>query len=150
MSMDTLNLDITKEHETYQYTGQSWHSLAHAYYTNNYDKQIMSKCSPQVYDILTSKASMNSPLLEFYKEKGQTAYDKNKQYTDILMNCDKFGWAIYMPTDEIKPFDGTIDTGRYCIETIDYFALYMYIYSNTSPSLPTACIGEKCDWHKLS
>ena len=30
---------------------------------------------------------MNSPLLEFYKNKGETAYDKNKQYTDILINC---------------------------------------------------------------
>ena len=65
ISMDTLNLDIAKEQETYQHTGQSLHSLAHAYYTDNCDKQIMSKCSPQVYDILTSKASMNSPLLGF-------------------------------------------------------------------------------------
>ena len=40
MSTHTLNVDITKEQETYQYTGQSLHSLAHAYYTNNYDKQI--------------------------------------------------------------------------------------------------------------
>ena len=67
---------------------------------------------------------MNSPLLEFETEKGQTAYAKNKQYTHILMNCDKFGWAVYMPTDEVKPFDGTIDTGRYFIETTDYFALH--------------------------
>ena len=48
---------------------------------------------------------------------------KNKQYTHRIMNCDKFGWAVYMPTDGVKPFGGTIDTGRYCIETTDYFAL---------------------------
>ena len=39
------------------------------------------------------------------------------------MKCDKFGWAIYMPTDEVKPFDGAIDAGRYYVETTDYFAL---------------------------
>ena len=117
-----LNETISQEKEKYKYTGQTPHSLAYAYYSNNYDRQIISKRSPQIYDILTSKASMNSPLFELYAEKGQTAYDKNKQYTDILMNCDKFGWAIYMPTDEVKPFDGTIDIGRYCIETTDCFA----------------------------
>ena len=67
---------------------------------------------------------MNSLLLEFYKEKGQTAYDQDKPYTHILMNCDKFGWAVQVPTDEVKPFDGTTDTGRYLIETTDYFALH--------------------------
>ena len=51
----------------------------------------MSKCSPHVYDILTSKASMNSPLLDLYKDKGVVAYDVNKQYTNILMNCDNYG-----------------------------------------------------------
>ena len=62
ITMDTLNLDITKEQDKYTYNGQSIHSLAHAYYTKDYDRQIVNKCSPQVYDILTSKASMNSPL----------------------------------------------------------------------------------------
>ena len=78
MHMDTLNLDIAKEQGQYKYTGQSLHSLAHAYYTNNYDKQ-MSKCSPQVYDILTNKASMNSPLLGFYKDKIKITFDINKR-----------------------------------------------------------------------
>ena len=96
MSMDTLNLGIAKEQDKYTYTGQSLHSLTHAYYTNNYDKQIMSKCSPQVYDMLTSKANFNSPLLECYKDKGETAFDVNKQYTNILTKCDSYGWAIYI------------------------------------------------------
>ena len=65
LTMEKLNSDITKEQDKYRYTGQSIHSLAYAYYTNNYDRQIVSKCSPQVHDILTSKASMNSPLIEF-------------------------------------------------------------------------------------
>ena len=51
------------------------------------------------------------------KNKGETAYDKNKQYTNILMNCDKYGWSQFAPTDEVKDFDGTIDTGTYFIET---------------------------------
>ena len=123
MTMDTLNTHITNDAEKYVYTGQSLHGLAYAYYTNNYDRKITSNCSPQVYDILTSKSCMNSPFLEFYKNKGETAYDKNKQYTNILMNCDNYGWSAFAPTDEVKPFDGTIDTGMYFIETGNCFPL---------------------------
>ena len=61
-TMDTLNVNITKEQDKYKYTGQSSYSLAYAYYTNNYDLNIISKCSPQVHDILTIKAIMSSPL----------------------------------------------------------------------------------------
>ena len=83
ITMDTLNLDIIKEQDKYKYNGQSIHSLAYAFYTNNYDRQIISKCSPQIHDILTSKASINSPLLEFYTDKADMAFDVNKQYTNI-------------------------------------------------------------------
>ena len=61
----------------------------------------MSKCSPQVYDILTSKASMNSPPLGLYKDNGEIAFDITKQYTNIPAKCDSYGWAMYMPTDEV-------------------------------------------------
>ena len=91
MTIETLNEGMVKATDKYVYSGQSHHSLAYAYYTNNYDKKIISICSPQLYDILTSKACMNSPFLEFYREQGETAYDKNKQYTHILMNCDEYG-----------------------------------------------------------
>ena len=123
ITMDTLNLDIIKEQDKYKYNGQSIHSLAYAFYTNNYDRKIISKCSPQIHDILISKASINSPLLEFYTDKADIAFDVNKQYTNILMNCDDYGWPIYMPTDEVEPNDGNIETGRYYIETTDTFAL---------------------------
>ena len=98
-TMNTLNVNITKEQEQHKYTGQPLYSLAYAYYTNNYGLTIISKCSPQVYDTLTSKASMSSPLLESYKDNGEVAYDINKQDTNMLMNCDNYGWPIYMPTD---------------------------------------------------
>ena len=39
------------------------------------------------------------------------------------MNCDNYGWPIYMPTDEVRLYDGVIDTGRYYIESTDGFAL---------------------------
>ena len=39
------------------------------------------------------------------------------------MNCDEFGWAIYMPTDEVEKYDGRIEAGRYYIETTEAFAL---------------------------
>ena len=123
MTMDTLNESSTKEQYKYKHTGQSIHSLAYAYYTNNYDRQIVSKCSPQVCDMLTSKANMNSPLLEFYNDKADCAFDVNKQYTHILMNCEEFGLPIYMPTDQVEDYDDRIETGRYYIETNDVFAL---------------------------
>ena len=85
--------------------------------------QIVSKCPPQVYGILTSKASINSPLIEFYTNKADIAFDVNKQYTNILMSCDEFGWPIYMPTDEVEGYDGRVETGRYYIETTEAFAL---------------------------
>ena len=74
MTLDTLNEDIDKASEKYNYTGQSHHSLAYAYYTNNYDLKIVSYCSPQVYDILTSGSCMNSPFFEFYEKQGTTTY----------------------------------------------------------------------------
>ena len=46
MTIDTLNEKIDKDSEKYNYTGQSHHSLAHAYYTNNYDLETVSNCSP--------------------------------------------------------------------------------------------------------
>ena len=100
--MEKLNSDVTKEQDKYRYTGQSIHSLAYAYYTNNYDRQIVSKCPPQVHGTSASKASMNSPLIGSYTNKADIAFDVNEQYTNILMNCDEFGWAIYMPTDEVE------------------------------------------------
>ena len=39
------------------------------------------------------------------------------------MHCDNYGWPIYMPTAEIRLYDGGIDTGRYYIESTDGFAL---------------------------
>ena len=66
---------------------------------------------------------MNCPFLEFYKNKGTTTYDKNQQYTNILMNSDTCGWSIFKPTDDVKTFDGTIETGMYFVTTSNYFPL---------------------------
>ena len=56
---------------------------------------------------------MNSPLLKLYKDEGEVSYDISKTYTNTLMNCDNYGWPLYMPTDEVRLYDGVIDTGRY-------------------------------------
>jgi hypothetical protein len=58
-----------------------------------------------------------------YEKDGDIAFDINKQYTNILCNCDAFGWSLYTPTDEVKHFDGVIDTGLYYVETNNYFPL---------------------------
>ncbi len=92
-------------------------TLAHEYYMKNYDKNIYSHCSPQLYDILTSNMCMNSPVNEFFDRYAETAFDVNKQYTSILYNCDEYGWAVFAPTDEVELFDGDIETGLYFINT---------------------------------
>ena len=92
ITMDTygyIGFGYYKKKQKYKYNGQSIHSLAYGYCTNNYDRQIVSKCSPQVYDILANKACMDSPLIESYTDETNPAFDVNKQYTDILINCDE-------------------------------------------------------------
>ena len=121
--MHLYNGNIGTDPEKYNYTGQSHHSLAYQYFTNNYDKNILSVCSPQSYEILTSKLCMNSAFLEFYKNNGDIAFDINKQYTNILLRCDKYGWCKFTPMDEVQPFDGNIETGIYYVETDNYFLL---------------------------
>jgi hypothetical protein len=89
-TIDALNENIEKDSDKYNYTGQSHHRLAYQYFTHNYDRSILSYCTPQIYDILTNKLCMNS---------------------------------LYTPTDEVKHFDGVIDTGLYYVETNNYFPL---------------------------
>ena len=103
--------------------GQSLYSLAYEYFTKRHDRNMVSYCSPQAYNIL--KNNINSPFLEFYKNSGQVAYDKNKQYTSILRSCDNSGWSLFNPTDEVKRYDSTsdIETGLYFIETSNSFPL---------------------------
>lgn len=121
-TIEILNKNIKKDTEKYIYKGQSIHSVAYSYYANNYDKNITSSLSPQLYDILIS--NVNSAFYEFYENKGDFAYDKNKQYTKILMGCDRFGWCVFTPTDEVEIYDGSyIQTGMYFIETDNWFPL---------------------------
>ena len=39
-TIETLKQDVNKDSEKYNYTGQSHHSLAYSYYTNNFDTQM--------------------------------------------------------------------------------------------------------------
>lgn len=39
------------------------------------------------------------------------------------MDCDQYGWAIYMQTGEVQPYDDKIDTGRYHVGADEKFAL---------------------------
>ena len=103
--------------------GQSLYSLAYGYFTKRHDRNIVSYCSPQVYNLL--KDEINSPFLEFYKNNGQVAYDKNKQFTIILRSCDNFGWSLFNPTDEVKRYDSIsdIETGLNFVESSNSFPL---------------------------
>ena len=50
-----------------------------------------------------------------------TAYDFNKLYSLILRSCgDDFGWCSYLPIDCVEPYDQTIKTGFYYIETDNF------------------------------
>ena len=117
--IDKLNRDSTN----YKYMGQSLYTPAYAYFIKRLDRNIVSYCSPQVYNIL--KDNINSPFLEFYKNSVKVAYDKNKQHTGILTSCGDFGWPLFSPTDEVKRFNpiADIETGLYFIETFDSFLL---------------------------
>ena len=118
--IDTLNQDSVA---TYRYMGQSLFNLAYAYFTKRFDRNIVSYCSPQVYNFL--KYSINNPFLELYKNSVTVAYHKNTQYTSILRSCDGFGWPIFSPTDEVKTFNpiAGIQTGLYFIATSSSFPL---------------------------
>ena len=74
-TIDTLNEQIEKDAAKYNYTGQSHHSLAYQYFSKNCDKIILSVCSSQSYQILTSNLCMNSAFLEFYNNNGDIAFD---------------------------------------------------------------------------
>jgi hypothetical protein len=51
-----------------------------------------------------------------------SSYDYNKHYTSCLMGKDvKFGWPIYNVFDEVKKFDGNLETGYYFVETDNFF-----------------------------
>ena len=56
--IDILNRDSASK---YRYMGQSLYTLAYEYFTERFDRNIVSYCSPQVYDIL--KDNINSPFL---------------------------------------------------------------------------------------
>ena len=60
-------------------------------------------------------------FLEFSNDKSNIADDINKQDTEILKNCYKYGWCVCTPTDEIEVFNqhDEIETGRYYIDIQD-------------------------------
>ena len=39
------------------------------------------------------------------------------------MTSDTYGWSIFKPTDEVKAFDGTIETGMCFVITNNSFPL---------------------------
>ena len=118
--IDKLNKDSPNK---YRYMGRSLYTLAYEYFTKRFDRNIVSYCCPQVYNIL--KYNINSPFLNFYKNSGKVAYDKNEQYTSILRSCDDFGRSLFSPTYEIKRFNpiADIETGLYLIEAFNSFPL---------------------------
>ena len=75
--------------------------------------------TPQVADIFNDRSSKNTAFNITLKDIQATdAYDFNKLYASILRCCDdNFGWAQFMPVDEVQPFDGNITTGIYFVVT---------------------------------
>jgi len=62
------------------------------------------------------------------------------------MNCDEFGWASYMPTDEVEEYDDRIQTDRYYAEAAETFALEgngWYCDSVTKQTLQYKLIAEE-------
>jgi hypothetical protein len=83
--------------------------------------------TPQVSELFDSKFCKNTGFnITLKNEEATHAYDFNKLYAFVLSTCnnDEYGWAQFTPTDETKPFDGTITTGSYYIETDNCFPLH--------------------------
>ena len=122
--IDTLNQNEVK----YIFRGQRVHNLANEYWINNYGNiRLNSICSLQVYDILSSRECMNSPFMHNFRninnKKSLTSYDVKKQYTNILSSCADYGWSVFNPSDEVKPYNGEVKTGLFYIKTNNYFPL---------------------------
>lgn len=49
--------DIHEYNTKYFYNGQTIHVLVYDYYTKEYDENITSYCSPQIYDMLKDNVS---------------------------------------------------------------------------------------------
>jgi hypothetical protein len=110
----------------YLYHGQSIHRLANEYYEMNYNKDYTSQMTPQILELFNSDLCKNTGFNITLKNKEPThCYDFNKLYAFVLSTCnnDEYGWSQFSPTDETKPFDGTISTGSYYIETDNCFPL---------------------------
>ena len=95
------------------YNSQRIHNLAIEYFNNTFNNDINSFVSPEIMNILNM--SERAPPTISYRKDGTTSYDMNKFYANILKSCDVFGWAKFEAHDEVKVFDGNIETGLYFV-----------------------------------
>ena len=115
-----MNKNISNINDSHYYHGQSLHRLPHDVYEQNYTTKYISHMSPHVSDIFNDTSSKNTAFNITIKPVQATkAYDFNKLYAYILLCCnndDIYGWSQFLPTDEVKPFDGVISKGIYFVK----------------------------------
>ena len=119
----TLNARDTQQ--KYEFKNQRLQTLACEYFDNEFGGLPKSSMNESGDKLFHSEFIRNCQFNGFFQKPTSddlTACDFNKHYTSNLMGEDlKFGWSVFNVFDEIEPFDGTIKTGYYYVETDNFF-----------------------------
>ena len=119
----TLNARDTQQ--KYEFKNQRLQTLACEYFDNEFGGLPKSSMNESGDKLFHSEFIRNCQFNGWFQKPTSddlTACDFNKHYTSNLMGEDlKFGWSVFNVFDEIEPFDGTIKTGYYYVETDNFF-----------------------------
>jgi hypothetical protein len=119
-NLNNRNIDII-----YKFENQKMSTLAMDFLKKefcNLPLSIMNESGDYIFNCDYIRNCQFNGWFNEPKSKDLNAYDYNKHYTSCLMGkgCS-FGWPVYSIFDEVKPFDGEIETGFYYINTNNFF-----------------------------
>ena len=119
--------DVSKN-DVYKFKNQRIHTLAREYCDKEFGGIPKSTFNTEGDYIFHSQFIRNCAFNGWIQKPNSDnlhAFDYNKHYTSVFMGQDiKFGWPIYNVFDEVKPFDGKIETGFYYVETKNFFPFH--------------------------
>ena len=119
-NLNNRNIDIK-----YKFENQKMSTLAMDFLKKEFCNLPLSNMNESGDYIFNSDYIRNCQFNGWFSEpksKDLNAYDYNKHYTSCLMGkgCS-FGWPVYSVFDDVKSFDGEIETGFYYINTNNFF-----------------------------
>ena len=109
------------------FKNQTTMTLAYEYFNKNYQcpKSMFNK---EVEELFRSELSMNHAFNDWFAKPENIAnckaIDMSKHYSSVLRYGGKYGWCVFSPFDEVKPFDGKLKAGRYNVETDNYIPFH--------------------------